>query len=450
MNIKAILKIVRQAKDLDIIDLNYYYSSEQLGIIGTRFQPVRYGKSLRIFFKAVGFCASFIKQAFIYITLPRNTRVTEEILFFFTTINQKRALSPVYDKLPNALCVDEPARFFPLLKIYLFSLPFVARTFSHFFRSGGYIRDSFLLFFTDYLCIYGQYVVYRLFFLRNSVKVLVVANDHSSECTTIAKAARDEGITTVYIQHSSVSEIFPPLKFDYALLEGLDALQKYDSRGASPTKVFLIGIPKADAFLNDINTRTKLNTLGVCTNPLDPVEKIEELVRTIRTAFPDMDIIFRPHPGDIKDAWRDIATANRLEYSDPLAETSFDYLKKIDALVVGNSNIILEAVLMNVYPIYYNVTEFEDYYGFCRNGLVDAAPESPEEAVENIRALLNERPNVRSRARSYCDTLETEYDGTSAELGAAIISQLYDGAVDTSSWRPIADLNNLEAYRLPR
>ena len=105
---------------------------------------------------------------------------------------------------------------------------------------------------------------------------------------------------------------------------------------------------------------------------------------------------------------------------------------------------------MNVYPIYYNVTEFEDYYGFCRNELVDAAPESPEEAVENIRALLNERPNVRSRARSYCDTLETEYDGTSAELGAAIISQLYDGAVDTSSWRPIADLNNLEAYRLPR
>jgi len=82
VNIKAALKIVRRAKDLDIVDLNYYYSSEQPGITGTRFQPVRRGKTIRFFFEAVRFLAAFIKQAFIYVTLPRNTSVTEEILFF--------------------------------------------------------------------------------------------------------------------------------------------------------------------------------------------------------------------------------------------------------------------------------------------------------------------------------------------------------------------------------
>jgi len=58
--------------------------------------------------------------------------------------------------------------------------------------------------------------------------VLVVANDHSYPCTTIVKAAQDEGVKTVYIQHASVSDKFPALKFDYALLEGLDSLEKYN------------------------------------------------------------------------------------------------------------------------------------------------------------------------------------------------------------------------------
>jgi len=440
--------IFGQAKTLDIVRLNPILNNERLGIVFNR--RVRRAGRLGLFAGILRFLLSFLKQLLLFPGRAKGERIRAEVLFFSTTRNQERALAPVFEKTGDSVFLKEPLLRFPLFPIYLYSVPFFFSTLSHFFRAGGYVRDSFRVFFDEYWCTYGYYIVYRMFLLKNPVRVVVLANDHSIACTTLAKAARDAGVRTVYIQHASVTEAFPPLEFDYALLEGYDALRKYDKPGGPGTRAFLVGMPRYDAYIRNVNRSSRVGKLGICTNALDPPDRVEKLVEEIRNAFPDMPVFFRPHPSTSGPGWKEMCRSRRIEHSDPLAETSFDFFGKIDAVIAGNSNILLEAALADVYPMFYEFSEIPDYYGFHRNGLVDGKHTSPGEVIESLRKLQNEKPSIRVRAKRYCDTLDTEFEGKSSEIAAEFISQVAAGDIDMSRWRKITDVEYLEAYRLNR
>jgi len=448
MSVNPERAIFEQAKKLDIVRLNYILSSERLGVVFNR--RVRNAGRWRLFAGIMRFLLSFLKQSLSSPGRAEGERVRAEVLFFSTTRNQERALAPVFEKTRDSVFLNESSPHFPLSRIYLYSFPFFFTTFSHFLRAGGYVRNSFRLFFNEYWCTYGYYIVYRMFLMKNPVRAVVLANDHSLACTALAKAAKDAGIRTVYIQHASVTEAFPPLEFDYALLEGYDALRKYDRPGGSGTRVFLVGMPRYDAYIGNVNRNSTLGRLGVCANALDPPDRIEELLKAIRGAFPDMPVFFRPHPSMSGRDWNGVCRAGRIEYSDPLAETSFEFFGKIDAVIAGNSNILLEAALADVYPLFYEFSEIPDYYGFHRNGLVDRKHTSPGEILESLRKLQDEKPSIRSRAKRYCDTIGTEFEGRSSEIAARLVTQLAAGNVDMSGWRRITDVEYLEAYRLSR
>jgi len=111
--------------------------------------------------------------------------------------------------------------------------------------------------------------------------------------------------------------------------------------------------------------------------------------------------------------------------SDSIQENSFEYLKKIDVNIAGESSVHLEAVLMNVYPIYYQFSNKRfDHYGYLKNHLVTDVFDNTNELVNFLNKINNNKQNIRYRVKYYIATVDTEFDGKSTELAKNLISAM--------------------------
>src|SRR5690606_29442694 len=135
-------------------------------------------------------------------------------------------------------------------------------------------------------------------------------------------------------------------------------------------------MPKADAYINYRNTNQVIKTIGIGANLMDLTAEIKQLLTKLTQAFPDLRIILRPHPRDKRDFGFASGTGDQVTISDGSQVPVFDFLQQIDVLIAGNSGIHLEAVLLNVWSVYYNFNPQEnlhDYYGYVANRLSDEA-----------------------------------------------------------------------------
>ena len=277
--------------------------------------------------------------------------------------------------------------------------------------------------FTDVLFdAVGFYEVYLLKLQKYKPAAIVFANDHNADARAMLLAAKAAGIKTAYIQHASVSPIFPPLEYDLSLLEGQDALDKYKLCGPITRRVELVGMPKADAFVQYRNYSKSISRIGIGCNLMDATEEIITLAATLAKDFPDTEVILRPHPRDTRN-FRALLSDQNITLSDSRHQPTFDFLKEIDVLLSGNSGIHLEAVLLNVWAIYYSMNRSEnlyDYYGFIRKGMLDEA--STYAALhEMLQQHLQSRPEVYLNAKYFNATVGTPYDGRSSELALKLI-----------------------------
>ncbi|WP_161891081.1 glycosyltransferase family protein [Pontibacter russatus] len=298
--------------------------------------------------------------------------------------------------------------------LYYYKLP------SLLFQFLRHNRKSTLRFLDLLFDAVGFYEVYYRKLRQYRPSAVVFANDHNADARAMLLAAGSLGIKTVYIQHASVSTLFPPLSFDLNLLEGQDSLDKYRQCGAISGRVELVGMPKADLYIPYRNTSTSIRTIGIGCNVMDELDEIEKLLQVLSAGFPDLAIILRPHPRDNRNFARLSAIGSNIRLSDSRAVATFDYLRQVDAQVSATSGIHLEAVLLNVWSIFYDFSpnhKIEDYYGFVRHGLVDVAA-TPEDIVRLLLMHRYTKPAVLDRAKYYCATVGTPYDGRSAELSA--------------------------------
>jgi uncharacterized pyridoxamine 5'-phosphate oxidase family protein len=261
--------------------------------------------------------------------------------------------------------------------------------------------------------MYIWWVVYLKF---QKPKAIIMSNDHVAWHRTLRIAAQKNSIPVVYIQHASVPAKVPKLEFDLSLLEGRDALSKYEKKGIS-RKVKLVGMMKYDQYHNYINGATAVDAIGFCTNMLDVEEKIYQSVKELHNKFKNKRVILRPHPRDERHELYDrLKEELGIELSNSKIENSFKYLQKVDVNIAAESNIHLEAVLLNVYPFYLKLKdEITDHYGFIKKGLIVDVFESVTDLSNRIKELKDERPNVRNRAKYYVDTVGEEFDGKSVE-----------------------------------
>jgi hypothetical protein len=443
-----ILNIFISASELDIFELNHEYSSENRGTIN---KPIAGLKSRSLPEHLILSFFYTIRSAIKRLISKKNRECINDILFFYQGEKHAWALSSVVKHVPNSFIIDNTeglSEHFSNFKARLLSLIFLPFLLKDYFGSKGYQRKSFKYTFDHYLLSYGNYIIFRRFFQKYPVKALVVANDHSYKCTTITLAAKDERVKTFYLQHASVNNKFPALKFDFALLEGMDAVTKYDRCGPSNTRIFLVGMPKLDAYIPYINKNNYLRHLGICTNSLDSLNRVEAILKNLRSDFPELSISLRPHPGDTHRQWKNLCTKYTLKYCDPLYESSFAFLSKVDAIVVGDSSIAMEAALLNVFPIYYDFPEMQlDHYDFIKNGLINKYTNQYDDIKGWVDCLVKQKPDIRNKTKRYCHTVDTAYDGKSSELAAKLITILtFDNNLNDKRWSRIENAKTLEVY----
>jgi len=210
-------------------------------------------------------------------------------------------------------------------------------------------------------------------------------------------------------------------------------------------------MPRIDPFISYINHKKKLRRLGICINSLDPYCKVENVIKELICDFPTIDVILRPHPGDPDlKKWQEISSKYSLTYNNPLKEEAFAFLTKVDAIIVGDSSIALEAALLNVYPIYYDFPGlYLDYFAYIKNGLIDKHTNNYEDIRKWINELYQCKPDIRQRTKRYCNAVGTIFDGKSSELAAKMVTELcFEDRFSLDHWQKIRGLKNLEAYEL--
>jgi len=265
----------------------------------------------------------------------------------------------------------------------------------------------------------GYYEVYRRALRHYRPRAVVFANDHNDDSRALLLACRAEGVSTVYVQHASVSTNFPPLGFDLSLLEGQDALDKYRQCGPVAGRVELVGMPKADAFLARRNSSPRVQRVALACNIHDPLPALTEVLQFLTEQFPSLSITLRPHPSDTRDFSGLRQLLPSLQWSDARQQQVFDFLLAHDALIAADTSTHLEATLLNVASIYYRFGAnqlLDDYYGYVQHNLVPRANNLPE-----LAALLGEyaayKPaNLYQRAAYYNATLGTQFEGRSQQL----------------------------------
>ena len=341
---------------------------------------------------------------------------------FFSTFNNYNSLYFLTQALDDAVLIgtglsfDKPLDIhlpFHRKALYLWRFPRIFRFFKKKYGKDA-ARFGDLLFNSI-----GLYEIAYHYLKQFAPKCLVLANDHSEKQRAMLNAAQRLNIPVVYIQHASITSFMPPLDFDLSLLEGQHALDQYRQLGHIKGKVEFVGMPKFDKYVSFRKAPKQVECIGFCTNLLDKQLEIETTLKKLVTAFPKCAINFRPHPND-KRRFNLPPTVS----ISTKAETSFDFLQRQDVLIAGVSSIHLEAVLLNVHSIYFEVTklgeELVDAYGYVKNGLSERA-DSIQELIEIIQSLQQNSFPVYEKAKYYNAVVGTENEGKSGELAAKYI-----------------------------
>lgn len=269
----------------------------------------------------------------------------------------------------------------------------------------------------------GYYETFIKILSIEKPQVVVFSNDHNYDSRALLMACKELDIKTIYIQHASVTKLFPPLSFDLNLLEGEDSLEKYRECGEIEGKTRLIGMPRFDNYMHHLRSKKRnIESIGVAFNMIDNLDSLHKLlVYLIENT--NYKITYRPHPREA----RDLSVLNHLTAlkKSSSEENAFDFLKNQDVLIAGSSSILLEACLLNVIPIYYRFeSDFDDVYSFVKKGLAH-----PLDKITDLQMVINnysEQINVRSRAKYYNATVDTNDDGKSSILALQFIKQFIE------------------------
>jgi hypothetical protein len=447
-SMKSFWSIIKDAFRLDIFDLSFAWSSEAMGQLGLPFaDTVRKGILLRFFAFLLHMFGALARALRVKIGRPDRGG----ILLFATTKNQRDSLLRLRSIIPRtylAGCYTEVDQSFPLLLSHIISIPFFPLVVFQYWKGSGYERRSFQYNLDNYWLTYGAYIACWLWLARLAPRALLFSNDHNTLNRIAMKCAQRHNIPTIYLQHASVTAQFPPLGFDYAFLEGRDAAKKYDEAGASRAKVLLVGMAKLDEYAQYVNQNNKAHSLGICTNTFDPIQEVSALCAELKRQCPQLRLVLRQHPSDIRVAqWQAVSNKLQMDFSDSRCEEALSFLRRVDAIIAAESSIHLEAALMNVYPLYYAYNgQFLDWYGYGANRLYDYCA-SRADVLEKVRCLMREKPYVRNRAKLYCETVETKYDGRSSDLIRSEVERIALAAPELNvGWIRDSSYQKLQVY----
>jgi hypothetical protein len=353
----------------------------------------------------------------------------KKIVFYVETLNQYNALLPlmrhyeyesVVYKHPQ-LSIQDKSYNIPLTKLYFLALLIYPCTIFFSFRLtskySGKLNKSHVL-------VYAALGIAALQWSKKLIqkvrpKTIIVSNDHLFLPVALIFASKGTSTKSVYLQHASIMPIFPPLTVDIALLDGSEAQRIYSLKGINETRVMLSGMIKSDGYIRLKPTPTSIAFIGICLNILDDIVEIEHLIKHINSKYPNLLLEVRSHPAMASSPV--FQNSQRLKLSEPKNEKIFEFLKRVDLLIAGESSVHIEAAIVNIPSFYFNSWHKPlDNYGFIKSGLVSGY-------FENIRGFDDCMKNLTLnqdfviRAKPYCDTINSEYENRSLDLALKII-----------------------------
>jgi len=203
--------------------------------------------------------------------------------------------------------------------------------------------------------------------------VLVFSHDHSPFEKALIRSANKHGHITVYVQHATVSKIFPPLFSTYSLLDGMHAAEIYSDIGGYGSA--LITGRQYDLRKYQFSSTQRESAL-ICTSPLDSDDDWTPLVVALKNK--NYKIYLRPHPADRRKLlWKKLCTNFTIEYLSPKDIDLMESLTNAKIVFAGASSVLLEAGLSGCIPVQVEFKNNEsrglnDYYGFIKYGLAQA------------------------------------------------------------------------------
>ena len=423
------LDIFRDAAKLDPLDLFPNSSYEPMWVNYELTMRRSRFKNVQFFPRLTRFAVFFINLFWnLFRRSPKSSIQRQKHLMFALTRNQVAAIEPVLAGINNensdsAVLISSAEMNWTTARSFFYAIPFLFHVVVRALREKGHRGRSFRWALDEYWRTYGLYVVVRRWLRQCDAKTVTVSNDHSLLPCVIVKAAQDEGVDTFYIQHACVTNRFPPLRVDYALLDGLDAHEKYSVVDQNRTTVCLIGVPKFDAYADDINHSETANSIGVCFSLADKTDRCLELLNGL-ASLGSTKISVRPHMGmeaSQKQAFKEACEKHNYSFSSHADEPSFEFLKKNDILISGSSAIALEAVMLNVTSLNFVLNpESPDWYGFVEQGLTKSTDQI-DELLGWISALTVRRPPVRHLANRYSASIGSPLDSQSSKVAADFI-----------------------------
>ena len=284
------------------------------------------------------------------------------------------------------------------------------------------------------------------YFLNNlkkiQPKIVLVSNDHHVFSRSLRLSAEILNIKTLYAQHASVSKVFPPLEFDYALLDGnvayktyLDCYQiqkKINSRikkNVTNCQVFLTGQKKMVIKKNK-EKKLKGIHIGLAVNPFDDFYHVNKIL----DHFSRMNVkcVVRTHQSQtllfIKKLKIYIKDKDWLCWSDSREELIEDYFMNVNILIASNSSIHLEAALAGLPTFYYEMSKevlFSDYYGYVKKGISKRLKKnfSYELLKNSIKSQVSDIKRQQA-IKSYSETHGTPWQNLEGDLSALIINRI--------------------------
>jgi len=224
--------------------------------------------------------------------------------------------------------------------------------------------------------------------------IVLVSNDHMVACRAIAHAAQCTGTPVGYVQHASVTGLFPSLRcFDVAFLDGARAEEIYRAKGDAD-RVTLVRTGAVRNFALHRareNPKPRSGAVGVAINVLLDDARLERLLKMLGAAPFASRVVLRPHPGQRLDPAALPSGAFAIDGSASIEE----FLRTVDVVICGSTSTPMEAVAAGVPCFYYQLEadDVRDYYGFMRSGAL------PELTSASDLAPALDAPETWARAQ---------------------------------------------------
>lgn len=355
--------------------------------------------------------------------------LNNKIVFLLTTLNNLKALqdviSDVKSKKDNVLVIDanNSYTYYPMFLLLAYSIKSIPSFFLK-YKSLPKREKRIVNYYMMNFLLSSSYVwYYKKIFGKCKPESIVLANDHSYDRRALIYRCEEFNITTIYIQHASVSYAFPELHFTYSFLDGKDALEKYTSHGKELYgKVISLGAVRYDNLSSLQKMRlnwSNSNCIGIAINELDSNEEANNFCNYLLQVFPDIKIIIRSHPAMKKRPFV-FDNKDRIIYTCATDETIIDYLKSVDIQISGDSGIHLDAIIAGTPTLAYDFTGegYGDNYGYVKIGLLSLY-NTEEELTNAISLYFNNSSNFHPNeeiVRCFDESYGKSYAGMSHKV----------------------------------